>query len=150
MAIKPNLIGKAGELLVAAELMRRGVEVAHPASDVGVDLLAYRLREGHGVPAKIVPIQVKAYSDSGYVFHKRWFERAPGVVLVSVWLTASTPEFYVLESILRVEEALGGHAGKPSWQDRGVWSSTKTPAGKPDWNLMQPHLNRWDRIIDGL
>ena len=79
--VKPALIGKAGEMLVAAELMRRGVEVAHPASDVGVGLLAYRLSEGHAVPAKIVPIQVKAYSGTGYVFQKRWFERAPGVVL---------------------------------------------------------------------
>ena len=41
--INPALVGKAGEMLVAAELMRRGIEIAHPASDVGVDLLAYRL-----------------------------------------------------------------------------------------------------------
>jgi len=43
MTTNPALIGKAGELMVAAELMRRGIEVAYPASDVGVDLLAYRL-----------------------------------------------------------------------------------------------------------
>jgi len=42
MTTNPALIGKAGELMVAAELMRRGIEVAYPASDVGVDLLAYR------------------------------------------------------------------------------------------------------------
>ena len=147
MAIKPALIGKAGEMLVAAELMRRGVEVAHPASDVGVDLLAYRLGDGHAVPAKFVPVQVKAYSGTGYVFHRRWFDRAPGVVLVSVWLTASMPEFYVLDSLDRVAEALGGHAATSAWRDKGVWSSTSTSPGSPDWHLMQPHRDQWARII---
>ncbi len=146
--VKPALIGKAGEMLVAAELMRRGVEVAHPASDVGVDLLAYRLSEGHAVPAKIVPIQVKAYSGTGYVFQKRWFERAPGVVLASVWLTAAkVPQFYILENLVRVEQALGAHAATESWTNRGIWSSSDTPPNSSDWKLMQPHLDKWCRII---
>lgn len=150
MAIKPALIGKAGELLVAAELMRRGIEVAHPASDVGVDLLAYQLSEGHAVPARIVPIQVKAYSATGYVFQKRWFERAPGLVLVSVWLTADVPEFYVLDSLSRVKQAIGDHAATESWTLRGIWSSSSTLPGSSDWILMQPHRNKWCRIISQL
>jgi len=148
--VKPALIGKAGEMLVAAELMRRGVEVAYPASDVGVDLLAYRLSEGHAVPAKIVPIQVKAYSGTGYVFQKRWFERAPGVVLVSVWRTADVPQFYVLETLDRVEKALGAHAATESWIKRGIWSSPDTPPHSPDWGLMQPNRDKWCRIIGQL
>lgn len=148
--VKPALIGKAGEMLVAAELMRRGVEVAHPASDVGVDLLAYRLKEGHAVPAGIVPIQVKAFSSTGYVFQKRWFERAPGVALVSVWLTADVPQYYVLESLSRVEQALGVHAATESWTARGIWSSSDTPPNSPDWTLMQPHRDKWCRIISQL
>lgn len=145
--VKPALIGKAGEMLVAAELMRRGVEVAHPASDVGVGLLAYRLSEGHAVPAKIVPIQVKAYSGTGYVFQKRWFERAPGVVLASVWLTADVPQFYILETLVRVEQALGAHAAMESWTKRGIWSSSDTPPNSSDWRLMQLHRDKWCRII---
>lgn len=150
MVIKPALIGKAGELLVASELMRRGVEVAHPASDVGVDLLAYRLSEGHAVPAKIVPIQVKAYSATGYMFQRRWFHRAPGVVLVSVWLIVDKPEFYILESLSCVEQALGVHAATESWTVRGIWSSSSTLPNSPDWNLMQLHRNKWCRIISQL
>ena len=150
MAIKPALIGKAGEMLVAAELMRRGVEVAHPASDVGVDLLAYRLSEGHAVPARIVPVQVKAYSGTGYVFHKRWFERAPGMVLVSVWLTGTTPEFYVLDSLTQVENALGRHASTNAWRIKGVWSSNNTPPESCDGKLMRAHRDQWDRIINQL
>jgi hypothetical protein len=57
LPISPALVGKAGELLVAAELMRRGVEVAYPASAVGVDLLAYRFQPGNAVAGKFVPIQ---------------------------------------------------------------------------------------------
>jgi hypothetical protein len=33
------LVGKAGEALVAAELLRRGINVAYPAFDGSVDLL---------------------------------------------------------------------------------------------------------------
>lgn len=69
--IRPALIGKAGEMLVAAELMRRGV-------GVGVDLLADRLDTAHGVPRRLVPIRVKAYSGAGHHVQRRWFERAPG------------------------------------------------------------------------
>ncbi len=150
MAVKPALIGKAGELLVAAELMRRATEVAHPASDVGVDLLAYRLSVGDAVPVRVVPVQVKAYSGTGYVFHKQWFERAPGVVLVSVWLIADVPEYYVLDSLDRVEQALGSHRQTESWRKRGLYSASLTPKDSPDWKLMQPHLNQWNRIIHQL
>ncbi len=58
---KAALTGKAGEILVAAKLMRQGTEVAYPASDVGVDLLAYRLDLRQKVATRFVPIQVKAY-----------------------------------------------------------------------------------------
>ena len=150
MTVKPALIGKAGEMLVAAELMRRGVEVAVPVVDIGVDLLAYRLDGAHGVPTRLVPIQVKAYSGTGYHFQRRWFERAPGVVLVSVWHTATTPEFYVLESVARVEEVLGRHAQSPSWTDQGVYTVTNGAKGDRNWTSMQPHADRWERIIGQL
>ena len=150
MTVKPALIGKAGEMLVAAELMRRGVEVAVPVVDIGVDLLAYRLDGAHGVPTRLVPIQVKAYSGTGYHFQRRWFERAPGVVLVSVWHTATTPEFYVLESIARVEEVLGDHALTDSWRVRGGYTVTAVREHDPNWTRMQPHRGQWERIIDQL
>ena len=94
MKINPALIGKAGELLVAAELMRQEIEVAHPASDVGVDMLAYRLDPKQRVGRKLVPIQVKTRAATGYQFQRTWFDRCPGVVLAHVWqVAAETPEF---------------------------------------------------------
>jgi hypothetical protein len=77
--VSPALVGKAGEMLVAAELMRKGIEIAHPASDVGVDLLAYRLQAKQKVATKFVPVQVKTRSETGYAFLRSWFDRCPGV-----------------------------------------------------------------------
>jgi hypothetical protein len=149
MAINPALIGKAGEMLVAAELMRRGVEVAHPASDVGVDLLAYRLAPKQTVSSKFVPIQVKARSASGYNFQRAWFDRVPGVVLVHVWHVRTTPAFFIFDSLSRVEEALGPiHALSPSWQRDGRYSVAK--AGDEIINRMEAYRDKWERITDQL
>jgi Holliday junction resolvase-like predicted endonuclease len=60
------LIGKAGEALVAAEVLRRGLHVAYPAYDGRVDLLAYR---EHNLK-RVVPIQVKKRSSTCYNFQK--------------------------------------------------------------------------------
>ena len=147
--INPALIGKAGEMLVAAKLMRRGIEVAHPASDVGVDLLAYRLAPKETVASRFVPIQVKARSETGYNFQRQWFTRVPGVVLVHVWHVQATPEFYVFDSLSRVEEALGPiHSTSPSWQAAGGYSITV--AGGEASKRMQQHRDKWCRIIDQL
>jgi hypothetical protein len=138
------LVGKAGEMLVSAELMRRGIEVASPASDVGVDLLAYRLETGQRTASRFVPIQVKARSGTGYNFQRSWFHRAPGLVLVQVWHVVTVPEFYVFSDIADVEEALGMHAQSPSWTDNGGYSVTDPSRRQRE--MMQPHRDRWERI----
>jgi hypothetical protein len=148
MAGAPALIGKAGETLVAAELMRRGIEIAYPASDVGVDLLAYRLEIGRATAGKFIPIQVKARAKSGYNFQKSWFTRAPGVMLIHVWYVATTPQFYVFRDLQDVEAALDEHAKSSSWHDRGGYSVTNTT--EKHLALMQPHRDQWDRIINQL
>ncbi|HTQ72025.1 MAG TPA: hypothetical protein VMH92_11095, partial [Acidocella sp.] len=118
MKVNSALIGRAGELLVAAELLRLGIEIANPARDVGVDILAYQLH-GHAVASYFVPVQVKAASGTGYAFEKVWFEKAPGIVLVQVWHVQTVPEFYVFDNLKAVEDALGPrHVASPSWRDR--------------------------------
>jgi len=67
------LIGRAGELLVAAELLRRKINVAVPAYDGGVDLLAYREMDFR----RVVPIQVKARTLTCHNFQRAWFD-VPG------------------------------------------------------------------------
>ena len=125
--ISPALIGKAGELLVAAELMRRGIEVAHPASDVGVDLLAYSLQPGEAVATRFVPIQVKAHSADGYSFQKSWFKH-PDLVLVLVWNIQTRPEFYIFAGLKAVEQALGTtYSRSASWAGKGAYRGKLNP-----------------------
>lgn len=142
----PNaaLVGKAGEVMVAGELLRQHIGVAYPVYDGGVDLIAYQ-ESNFG---RVVPIQVKTRSGTGYNFQRAWF-RIPGIILVHVWRATTTPEFYIFESISQVEEALGEqHTATESWQGRGVYSVT-TPT-EEQIARMQPHRNQWQRIIGRL
>jgi hypothetical protein len=135
------LTGKAGELLVAGELLRRGIDVAIPAYDRGIDLLAYREHD----LTKVVPIQVKARGGTGYNFQRSWF-KYKGLVLVHVWRMQSEPEFYVFCGLDEVEDALGATFSKSkSWVTDGGYNVTDP--GPEAVARMQPHRNRWDRIV---
>jgi hypothetical protein len=138
------LVGKAGEALVAAELLRQHIDVAYPAHDGGIDLLAYR---GHDL-TRVVPIQVKARTTSCYEFQKDWF-RIEGLVLVQVWYVTETPEFFIFGNLDDVVNALGvRHSKTHSWLAKGNYNVTAPNADH--LKRMQPHKNRWDRIADQL
>lgn len=139
------LIGKAGEAIVAAELMRRGVSIAYPAYDGGIDLLAYREDD----PGRTIPVQVKARSGSGYNFQRDWF-KIPDIALVHVWNTMGTriPECFIFSTLAQVEDALGQHVHSVSWVQKGGYNVTDP--GKSDMALMEPHRDQWARIIDKL
>ena len=141
--IESALVGKAAEALVAAELMRRGVVVAFPAYDRGIDLLAYRA-DRYDRPVGLIPVQVKCRSGYGYNFQKSWFN-VRGIVLVQVWNVSTTPECYVFASLAEVELALGEHAKSDSWLKKGGYSATAP--SKSDLALMEPHRNKWERIL---
>jgi hypothetical protein len=119
------LVGKAGEALVAGGLLRRHIDVAHPAHDGGIDLLAYR---SHDL-THVIPIQVKTRTSTCYEFQKDWF-RIPGLVLIQVRYVGETPEFYIFGGIDDVESALGPqHVASPSWTDRGMYNVTMPNEG---------------------
>ncbi|WP_459676244.1 PDDEXK-like family protein [Acidisoma sp. 7E03] len=146
--VSPALVGKAGEVLVAGELLRRGIEVAYPASDRGIDLLAYRLTGPDAMARSFVPIQVKTRAASGFYFHRSWFEKVPGLVLVHVWHVTTTPAQYVFGSLADVEEALGDYAKSPSWTQGGVYNVTK--ASDDHYKRMEPFRNRWHVVSERL
>ena len=142
--LEAALVGKAGEALVAAELLRRHVDVAYPAFDGGVDLIAYREHQF----TRVVPIQVKARSTTCYDFQKDWF-RIDGLVLVQVWYVTTKPEFYIFGGLKSVEEALGNiHASTQSWIVKGGYSVTNPT--REHIERMQPHRDQWDRILGRL
>ena len=138
------LVGKAGEALVAAELLRRHIDVAYPAQDGGIDLLAYR---GNDL-SRVIPIQVKGRTSTCYEFQRDWF-RIDGLVLVQVWYVTGTPEFYIFGSVGDVVEALGRqHSATQSWLAKGAYNVTNPNA--EHLHRMRPHKDRWDRIAQRL
>jgi len=129
---------------VAAELLRRHIDVAYPAQDGGIDLLAYR---GHDL-SRIIPIQVKARTSTCYEFQKGWF-RIDGLVLVQVWYVTEIPEFFIFGNLGDVANALGPqHVATQSWLAKGNYNVTTPTADH--LKRMQPHKNRWDRIASQL
>jgi len=147
--VRPALVGRAGELLVAAELLRQGVEVALPAFDHGIDLIAYRLPGGQWPYAKFVPIQVKAASGTNFNFQKTWFMRVTGVVLVHVWNIITIPEFYIFDGVESAEATLGPqHTQTSSWRDKGGY--TVTHPGEEHRKRMNQNRDKWSRITDQL
>lgn len=144
--VSPALVGKAGEVLVAGELLRQGIEVAYPATDRGIDLLAYRLDGRHVMARNFVPIQVKSRATSGFYFHRSWFTKVPGIVLVHVWNVTSNPELYVFASLDDVEKALGNYAQSPSWKTHGIYNVTE--AKESHMERMKPFRNKWSTILD--
>jgi hypothetical protein len=138
------LVGKAGEALVAAELLRQHIDIAYPAHEAGVDLLAYREHQF----GRVVPIQVKARTTTCFEFQKDWF-RVEGLVLVQVWHVTTIPEFYIFGGLGDVEEVLGAiHTATESWVTKGGYNVTYP--NKAHIERMQVHRNRWDRIADAL
>jgi hypothetical protein len=137
------LVGKAGEALVAAELLRQNIDVAYPAYDGGVDLIAY---EGHEF-GRVVQIQVKTRSGTNYTFHKTWFDSR--IVLVQVWFAVTDPQFFVFSNLDQVEQALGPeHAQTKSWKVDGVYH-VGNPT-KAHIERMQLHRSQWSRIRERL
>jgi hypothetical protein len=138
------LVGKAGEAAVAAELLRRHIDVAYPAHDAGVDLIAYREHK----LSQVVPIQVKARTTTCFEFQKDWF-RIDGLVLVQVWHLTTVPEFYIFGCLADVEDALGEpHRYSQSWLVKEAY--TVTSPTHDHLERMQAHRDRWDRIKDRL
>jgi hypothetical protein len=137
------LVGKAGEALVAAELLRRYVDVAYPAHDHGVDLIAYR---GHNF-GRVVPIQVKTRAETNFAFQRSWFR--DGIVLVQVWCATISPAFYIFSELSQVEHALGESAARSaSWRRDGRYNVTHPTLDQK--GRMEPHKDQWSRIIDRL
>lgn len=138
------LVGKADESFVAAELLKRQIDIAYPAYDGGVDLLAFIEHKF----ATVVPIQVKSGSERSFAFEKSWF-RIPNIVLVHVWHVTTTPEIYIFGSIKEIETALGRqHAKSRSWRVRGRYSITRP--SEENLRRMQPFRNKWETIIERL
>ena len=115
-----------GQHRLAGELLRAGLEVAFPARDRGVDLIAYadiNQRSGQFV-AK--PIQLKAASRRSFGIWKK-YEKIHGLIFAFVWhLDGETaPETYALSyaESLKVGDLMGW-TEQMSWTKKGAYDNT--------------------------
>jgi hypothetical protein len=76
-----------GRNLLVIELIRNGLEITQPERDRGIDLIVYSDRgpvDHSGGPFRAVPIQMKAFSKSGFGIHRKYMV-VPGLLLAYLW-----------------------------------------------------------------
>lgn len=139
--------GKAGELLVAAELLSRGIDVFVPFVDCGIDLVA-------SIEKRFVQIQVKKskfYPNVGCYWQqimKETFHKNKGVDVYYIFVLKREREvnFLIVPSIWIEENAERFSTTKTKWffyfeLENG--RATETRKSKLD---MTPFLNKWDLL----
>lgn len=91
MDVSPQHKGKRGELLVFAELMRKGAEVYVPLVDMGIDAIVRR-QDGDYLE---VHIKARAVDEEDLYFSFEW-EPRPNRVFICVSLKGESPTVWVL------------------------------------------------------
>jgi hypothetical protein len=108
------------------DLLLSGVEVATPARDRGVDLIAYLDLVEQGGRFSAVPIQIKTATRESFVIDAKYAKFA-NLIIAFVW-GIERPETAVVYA-LSYEEALEigrtmGWLATRSWTERGSYSTT--------------------------
>lgn len=143
--IDTQLIELAGRHALISQLLAGGVEVATPARDHGIDLIAY-LDDAERFLA--CPLQLKANTDARFVVDRK-YERFIGLLFVYAWnVLGEQPELYALsyaEAFTLLEAK--GHTGTRSWE-KGNYSLRVND----EWReLLKPYRmqpNRWRKKIE--
>lgn len=129
-----ELVGRAA---LEAELVRSGLEVAHPNRDLGIDLLVYTTDPGK--PFRALPVQMKVTTGPRFSVDRK-YERFEGLVLAYVWLLEA-PRFFLMtyrEALLVLGAAAQATA---SWQERGYY--TQAPVSRERMGQLEEYENRW-------
>ena len=117
-----ELIGAA---ILTASLVADGIEIAQPARDDGVDLLAYDLNT-----SALVPIQLKASTRTAFTLDTK-YAATPDLRLVYVW-NVSDPGAAQIYCLTYVEAfsvaAEMGWTSTPTWSARGRYATTRPSA----------------------
>jgi hypothetical protein len=119
-----------GQHRLASELLKAGLEVAFPARDRGVDLIAYVDIDVPGARFIARPIQLKAASRRSFGIWKK-YEKIHDLILAYVWhLDGDDPaETYALTYAEAISVCDGmGWLKTPSWTDGGRYETTKPGA----------------------
>ncbi|MGH8397619.1 MAG: hypothetical protein ACRETA_05165 [Gammaproteobacteria bacterium] len=124
-----QIIELRGRLYLQAQLLAAHLEIAVPARDRGIDIIAYADRDLKNFVAK--PIQLKASSRESFGIFKK-YKKTPDLLLVFVWNLAK-PGFEASYA-LTYKEALDiakklGWTKTDSWRVKGGYGTT-TPSNE--------------------
>lgn len=127
-----------GRNRLMSELLHAGLEVAQPARDRGIDLIAYVDLESKVKSFVACPIQMKAASTKAFSLNQKYM-RISNLILAYVW-GLKNPEEAVTYA-LTYQEALA-IATSMGWTKTASWAkgaySTSSP-GKEICELLEPH-----------
>jgi hypothetical protein len=133
-----------------ADLLAAELEIAVPARDRGVDLIAYAELGSRVKNFSAVPIQMKAFSARGFGINRK-YEKISNLLLAFVWEVAAptSSTIYVMNYIeaLAVADTLGWTATE-SWR-RGAYVTT-TPSRRAVALLEQYRATPrvwWERVV---
>jgi hypothetical protein len=139
-----DLVGPAGECLVEAELLVRGINVARPRLDEKrIDLLPLAVTHDN---LAVCPIQVKSASTTALKFKRSWFN-TPNLVLVWVWYVTAKPRYFIFSSRRQVERFLRTGTRSATWLSNRQYNVSRPTRRLAD---LAEHENRWDRIVSKL
>lgn len=124
-----QIIELLGRNTLVNALLRAGFEVAQPARDRGVDLIAY-LDVDDAIEQFVgVPIQLKAASQRSFNISKK-YNKFPNLIMAYVWDLMRDTESPIYALTQQEAVAVGdtmGYTQTPSWQDKGHYSITSPP-----------------------
>jgi hypothetical protein len=126
MAIDTQVVELQGRQRLIAELLRDGLEVAVPARDRGVDLIAYADLTRQVARFASRPIQMKAFSGGGFSVAQK-HARIVDLVVAYVWHLGDgqPPVDYAMPyaDAVRVAQAMGWTRTR-SWKEGKAYTST--------------------------
>ena len=129
----------AGRNWLTAQLLTRGIGVAIPAVDHGIDLIVFREVGDAGIRA--LPLQLKCAKQESFGLHRKYEGR--GIPLVYIWHVLEQPIAYFLD-YAEAREALGSATETASWR-RGAYTFNRiSPALQTRLN---PYRDRWSWLM---
>jgi hypothetical protein len=124
--IDTQVVELIGRNRLIDELLRAKLEVAVPARDRGVDLIAYADLSAEVGEFVARPIQMKAASESSFSIYKK-YERLASLIVAYVWYLEDPKKAvtYALtqREALEVADAMG-YTATGSWKEDGVYTTT--------------------------
>ena len=116
-----------GRNILIAQLMDAGLEVAIPARDRGVDLIAFQDCLPKDNNFTFIPIQLKASSSGSFSIHKK-HGRIQNLLMAYVWCVRHPSESVTYAMRYADAVKIGRkprYTETPSWRKRGGYSTSR-------------------------